>query len=210
MSPLEVIHLYGIRFKIELSFKQALRVLGTYAYHFWMRAMKPISHRGHSGDRHLHRESDTYRDGVRRKVAAYHRHIQLGLVAQGLLQYLAVRAPAAVWSCFGSWLRTIRPGIPPSEKVTAVALRNALPEFLASSADTHLLANFSASGSTSTGTRGYASPDRRELGTLKKARKSIFAPGNLLVSGRAVPGNAQGIRAALIIASPCEHTATPL
>ena len=40
-------------------------------------------------------------------------------------------APAAVWASFGSWLRTIRKGIPPSERVTALALRNTLPEFLA-------------------------------------------------------------------------------
>ena len=33
MPPIEVITLYGLRFKIELSFKQALRVLGVYAYH---------------------------------------------------------------------------------------------------------------------------------------------------------------------------------
>jgi hypothetical protein len=46
---------------------------------------------------------------------AYHTFIQAGVVAQGLLQYLAVAAPKLVWDTFGSWLRTIRPGIPPSE-----------------------------------------------------------------------------------------------
>lgn len=96
MDPVDVIRLYGIRFKIELSFKQTIRVLGTYAYHFWMRAMKPLSHRGRAGNRHLHREPHPYRAGIRRKVAAYHRHIQLGLIAQGLLQYLAVESPATV------------------------------------------------------------------------------------------------------------------
>ncbi len=129
MPPIQIIRLYGLRFKIELSFKQALRVLGVYAYHFWMRHMTKIA-RG-SGTQHLHHKSDQYRQAVRRKLDAYHRHIQIGLIAQGILQYLAVSSPRLVWASFGSWLRTIRPGIPPSELVTAAALRNSLPHFLA-------------------------------------------------------------------------------
>ena len=129
MPPIDIIRLYGLRFKIELSFKQALRVLGVYAYHFWMRAMVKIP-RG-ARTQHLHHKTDRYRDAVRRKLGPYHRHIQIGLIAQGTLQYLAVSSPRLVWASFGSWLRTIRPGIPPSEFVTAAALRNSLPDFLA-------------------------------------------------------------------------------
>jgi hypothetical protein len=133
LAPIEVIRLYGLRFKIELSFKQALRVLGAYAYHFWLRLMPKIS-RG-SGTQHLHRTSDRYRAAVRRKLGAYHRHIQIGLIAQGLLQTLAIQHPSLVSSSFGSWLRTIRPGIAPSELVTAAALRNGFPDFLAQPAE---------------------------------------------------------------------------
>lgn len=140
LPPIDVIRLYGLRFKIELSFKQALRVLGTYAYHFWMRAMPRIS-RG-CGTQHLHRASDRYRAAVRRKLAAYHRHIQIGLIAQGLLQSLAICHPRLVWSSFGSWLRTIRPGIAPSELVTAAALRNSLPDFLMQRGKVSLLQKF--------------------------------------------------------------------
>jgi hypothetical protein len=64
------------------------------------------------------------------------------VVAQGLLQYLAIAAPKPVWSSFGSWLRTIRPDIPPSEFVVAKALRQTLPEFLMGPAKCDSLTKF--------------------------------------------------------------------
>ena len=88
------------------------------------------------------RESLDYRNAIKRKVHAYHVFIQAGVVCQGLLQYLSVVFPALVWNCFGSWLRTIRPGIPPSELVVANALRQSLPEFLLNSAESNSLAKF--------------------------------------------------------------------
>jgi hypothetical protein len=140
LAPLEIIRLYSLRFKIEVSFKQAVRNLGVYAYHFWMSSMKSV--RFGSGDQHLHMKSTEYRDAVRRKIAAYHRYIQTGLVAQGLLQFLSCVHHKLIWSSFGSWLRTIRPGICPSEMVTATALGNCLPEFLLVSSSSSILAKF--------------------------------------------------------------------
>jgi hypothetical protein len=134
---MEIILLYGYRFKIELGFRQAVHVVGSYAYHFWMAAMNP--RRRGQGDQYLHRQSQTYRDAVRRKMNAFHLHGQLGCVAQGLLQHLALNHTAQVWLLFRSWSRTINPTLPPSELVVACALRSALPECLQDAALPHKL-----------------------------------------------------------------------
>ena len=140
LAAIEIIRLYGLRFKIEHTFKQAVRLIGSFSYHFWMSDMKPVRRR--SGNQHLHRASSEYRDLVRRKLHAYHVFIQAAVVCQGLLQYLAVAFPQRVWDAFGSWLRTIRPGIPPSELVVANALRHSMPEFLLNSAPDNVFAKF--------------------------------------------------------------------
>ena len=36
LSPIDIIPLYGLRFKIEHGFKQAVNVVGAFGYHFWM------------------------------------------------------------------------------------------------------------------------------------------------------------------------------
>jgi hypothetical protein len=110
---------------------------------------------------HLHRTSEPDRNAVRRKIAAYHLHIQLGLIAQGLLQHLAIKHSRQVWVSFGSWLRTIRPGLCPSELVFAAALRNALPEYLADSANRSQLQNSYALASIPCFPSPCASPDRQ-------------------------------------------------
>src|ERR1035437_1165120 len=80
--------------------------------------------------------------GVRRKLAAYERHIQLGLMAHGLLQYLAVTFSRAVWLSFHSFIRTATPQKPPSEWVVSRALRHSWPHFLVGSPESQTIKKF--------------------------------------------------------------------
>lgn len=140
LDPIDVIRVYGYRFKIEVSFKQAIHSLGTYSYHFWMMNMIPV--RRKSGKQYLHTKSEKYRGDVKRKIAAYHRYVQLGCIAQGLLQHLSVNFKGSVWNNFKSWLRTMIVGKAPSEMVVAQALRSSLSDFLAVMQGKHTLEKF--------------------------------------------------------------------
>jgi len=146
IEPLTVIETYGYRFKIEVGFRSAIHGIGTYAYHFWMKTMKPIQRR--EGKQYLHKNSDSYRKAVKRKEEAYHRFIQLGCIAQGLLLYLSLVYGKEVWSQFRSWLRTMKIGNPPSELVVSYALRSSLFEFLADSPPDHELKKMIAENMT--------------------------------------------------------------
>ena len=140
LSALDIIEIYGLRFKIEHAFKQAVHVVGGFSYHFWMKKMKPL--KIGDGNQYIHREDEEYRKAVKRKLHAYHTFVMAGIIAQGLLHYLSSEHAVLVWRSFGSWLRTIRKGLAPSEFVVATALRHSLPEFLLVAPKEQKLAKF--------------------------------------------------------------------
>jgi hypothetical protein len=128
LSAFEIIKLFGLRFKIEVGFRHATRVLGIYAYHFWMSNMEKIS-RG-TKSQEIYNRDEKYQNDVRRKLHAYHLFAQLGLIAQGLLIYISVYFKDDVWRLFGSWMRTMKTQMCPSELVVTYALRSSFWVFL--------------------------------------------------------------------------------
>lgn len=90
----------------------------------------------------MHHKSPDYRDAVKRKLDAYHRFIQLGLIAQGIMCVLATTVPELVLGAFGSYFRTIRPGIAPSEAMVAISLQNTLPNLFTDNFSEPLLTKF--------------------------------------------------------------------
>jgi hypothetical protein len=140
LTPLEIIQIYCLRFKIEVAFKSTLYSIGTYIYHFWCKDMTP-SKIG-DGDMIVDNFSEKVHQALVRKMNAYQLFIQCGCIAHGILNLLSLKHSKLVWKHFGSWIRTIRAGVLPSEKIVQVALQNTLFLFLSDSFSDNILTKF--------------------------------------------------------------------
>lgn len=128
LSNGDLIKLYALRMKIDVSFKPAVHELGTYAYHLWCLHYRKTK-RGEK-DRHMHKETEEVREKVRHKLKAIETHIQCGLIAQGSLQMLSLQHTDEVASKYDGYLRTIRPGVMPSEGMVKESVAVEYLEFL--------------------------------------------------------------------------------
>ncbi|HBG96424.1 MAG TPA: IS4 family transposase, partial [Chromatiaceae bacterium] len=82
LEAIDIIRLDGLRFKIDVNFKQSIHVFGTFHYHFLMKPTKPPKRR--NGNQHLHREPAAYCQAVKHKLHADPVFVQAGCIAQGL------------------------------------------------------------------------------------------------------------------------------
>lgn len=127
----ECIQVYAHRYSIEYSFKQAIHSVGAFCYRFWMADKNPT--KPNQTCEHPHRENEKYREKLAEKIRAYHTHITLGQIAQGIMLYLGMYHSEKVWQSFRGWIRTIRKDVMPSELIVSEALKTSYPEFLVSS-----------------------------------------------------------------------------
>jgi hypothetical protein len=106
-SAEQIIRLYGYRFKIEVTFRTLKQLLSGLSYHFWSMYMPKL-------DRFARGKSDPLKQvrGKKRRskileaLCATERYVMVGLIADGLLQLLALKYSKTLGnSCF-CWLRT--------------------------------------------------------------------------------------------------------
>jgi len=124
LSPEVILYAYGLRFKIEVSFKALVEILSGFCYHFWMKAMEKRP-RG-AGNQYLHRAGDSIRAQVGRKIEAYERFVNISAIALGILQVLSASSAGRIWERFPLWLRTLPKHRCPSENVVRLTLQHEL------------------------------------------------------------------------------------
>ena len=142
LTGVQVIEAYGWRFKIEVSFRTLVHLLGGFDYRFWLQSMTKISH--WPKNLVLADFDETFQAQVATKVEAFERFVNLNAIALGLLQVIALEQPNIVWTHFPRWFRTLPKHGLPSEQIVRIALQHLQPTVLSNCRPSLLLAKFLA------------------------------------------------------------------
>jgi hypothetical protein len=142
LSGPEVIAAYGLRFKIEVTFRTLIYLLGGFAYRFWLKAMTTAP--TWPTNLNLADYPQSVQTRILAKVEAFERFLTLNAIALGLLQILALEFPSQVWSQFPRWFRTLPKHGYPSERIAQLALQHHAEGLFLKSPSTLLLPKFIA------------------------------------------------------------------
>ena len=121
----QVIEVYGWRFKIEVSFRTLVHLLGGFCYRFWLQSMETATR--WPKNLQLADYPENFQRQVAGKIEAFERFINLNAISLGLLQVLALEMPNLVWTHFPVWFRTLPKHGYPSEQIVRLSLQSQHP-----------------------------------------------------------------------------------
>ena len=118
LNPLTILKFYGLRFQIEFTFRILKHLIGGFGYRFWSSLCR----------RNTSKQALTVVDTAHEKVVAQRallkltaieRYVNLAIIAQGILSYLAIAQSQWVWNIHyaSSWLRSYSSDLPSDETV---------------------------------------------------------------------------------------------
>ena len=140
LSAVQVIEAYGWRFKIEVSFRTLVHLLGGFSYQFWSGAIDRLP--SWPKNMKMAEYPEDVREKIERKIEAFERFVNLNAIALGMLQVLALDLPKQIWVAFPLWFRTLPKHGYPSQRIVRLALENQLAQDLSKSRPTLLLDQF--------------------------------------------------------------------
>ena len=116
LSPEDIISIYALRFKIETSFDEQKNEMGSFAYHFWTKAL--VKRKRWS--KKIDQPSDPkLQKRIEKAKQATDSFVCLCTVATGILSIIAFSHSCEIWKRYPGWLKTIRSSIPTIATVRA-------------------------------------------------------------------------------------------
>jgi hypothetical protein len=107
-TPLQILRLYGYRFKIEVTFRTLKQLLGAFGYHFWSASMPKLNRFLKKGENDplLEVKGEKERARILQAFSAIERYVMIALIANGMLQLLSLKYSSIVEKSSFCWLRT--------------------------------------------------------------------------------------------------------
>ena len=126
LSPLQIIRLYGYRFKIESCFRELKQVIAGFAYRFWTVSVPKLKRYAKSGTDVL---AAVVNEGDKARILATHKAVEsfvtISCIALGLLQLCSLLFANEINASPLRWLRT-KSNHFPSEATTAHFMRKTI------------------------------------------------------------------------------------
>lgn len=119
LEPLAILKVYGLRSLIEVSFRVLKHIIGGFAYRFWSK-LWPVSNKENLPIQW--KKDNPIALKALQTLKAIERFVNLGIIAQGILSYFALKKTATIWHFHHahSWLRTYSSPLPSEEVVQRI------------------------------------------------------------------------------------------
>jgi hypothetical protein len=125
LQPEEIIEIYALRFKIETSFAEQKGNIGSFAYHFWTKAL-PRKNKWKSVEQPSDKKLQKRIENTKRATESF---VCLCTIATGILSIIAFYHSCEIWKRYPGWVRTLRTVIPTVAIIKETIAYN-LPVFL--------------------------------------------------------------------------------
>jgi hypothetical protein len=104
----QMIRAYGMRFKIEVMFKELKNELGGFRYHFWSKKL-PRRRRGQASGEIKGKETEKAAELVKKACEMF---VCVQIITMAILTLLSIKQSRVIWGNYTGWLRTVRTDIP--------------------------------------------------------------------------------------------------